>query len=90
MNIVSSLDVADVVSHSELVPNADLNAWCWQAIDCPEGEPKALQVALVSVSKEMAAKFKDAFEMARLISQATDGENSGGDQVVAPVPTDHG
>ena len=33
MIIVNNFDVADVLSHTELVPNADLNAWCWQAID---------------------------------------------------------
>ena len=58
--------------HCQLVPNADLNAGCWQAIDCSEGEPKAVQMALTSVSKELALKFKDAFDMARLISRATD------------------
>ena len=49
-----------------------------------------MQMALISVSKELAAKFKNAVDMARLISRATDhGENRGGDLLVARA-TDHG
>ena len=80
MNIVSNFDVSDVLSHTEHVPNADLNAWCWQAIDCSEGEPKVVQMALISVSTVLAMKFKNEF-----VSQATD---RGGDLVVA-CATDH-
>ena len=80
MNIVSNFDVSDVLSHTEHVPNADLNAWCWQAIDCSEGEPKAVQMALISVSTVLAMKFKNEF-----VSQATD---RGGDLLVA-CATDH-
>ena len=85
MNIVSNFDVADVLSHTELVPRADLNAWCWQAIDCSEREPKAVSRMLISVSEELAAKFENAFDMARLISRATDhGERSGRSSAYRP------
>ena len=85
MNVVSNFDVSDVLSHTEHVPNADLNAWCWQAIDCSEGELKAVQMALISVSTELAMKFKNEFDMAGMVSQATD---RGGDLLVA-CATDH-
>ena len=80
MKIVSNIYVADVLSHTEHVPDADLNAGSWQSIDCSEGEPKVVQMALISVSTVLAMKFKNAF-----VSQATD---RGGDLVVA-CATDH-
>ena len=41
-------------------------------------------MALISASKELAVKFKDAFEIARLISRATDQRQIRGGAV--PVP----
>ena len=71
--------------------NDDFNAWAGQAVDYYDGEPKAVQVALISACNELAVKFNNAFETARLFSRATDhGENRGGNQLTGARATDHG
>ena len=71
MKIVGNFYVVDVASYCELKPNAGSEkSWVWLASDCSDGEPKAEQLALKFATKELALKFKDAFEEAKVLNRA--------------------
>ena len=74
MKIVGNFYVVDVAPYCELKPNAGSEkSWVWLASDCSDGEPKAEQLALRFASKELAVKFKDAFEEAKVLNKGCQG-----------------
>ena len=66
--VVCNFHVINVASYCELEPSLDSDrAWLFMACDCSVGAPQPVQLALVFASKELAVKFRDAFEKAKAL-----------------------
>ena len=71
--IKANFFVEHVASNCKLLPNAvSDNAWVWSPLEFSDREPKREQFALKFATKELAEKFKDAFEDAKCLNRSVE------------------